>query len=687
MQPVQPSEQRLSNDAEYMCEDIQYLSMPYAFVSVIKFRRNRYTTMTKKLTPSHIAVAVAAGLTAQTALAQNPPPPQPTNGTGQEVTPMIKLDNNQYSGQGFFEKPGQTKKAPAKAAVASEPAASVSVAPVPAASPLLVPPVAASKGPIKDPMLPLDIVGSKDAKENTKGGLTPPLAKKESSPAPAVAGLKKPEALLNKNEKAEQTQKPTLAADKSLDKSESLVKASAPAAPVAKKKPPVVKKAVAKKPVVEAPFSTVAKEAIPVEVKELPSAAAPVAPALYAAVPTTPVIVTEVVRIDSISLHAPTSAEQETQPLPRAPEPEPVVAAIVPAPIAPPVAASVAAPAPAVVATTAPVAQEPVRGSVALPPWPQAARVDVPMASASMDDLPAVEAPSVASVRSRSRFDNRPQPTAAVASPVRPAPTIAATPTPAPTEVVAVAPSPAAVPMAVAPAAQPAPVAPAAAKPAAQEARDARIQALLDELKTLQSNPMVVESVQPPVEVVPPVHVVVPKTDPAATIQLPLPEQPRGPIKPVPKEAPRMVTEQAPKAPVDTVQTAAIDAPRTMTPAPVLEARTHRVANPKFQGLPEKGDFIAFMPGSSHVSEETVESLRSMVAVFKQHGIRKIVLTGTALRDEDSEGMESSDFAQKRAQNLKVAFQRAGFKGIVALDDPKRARPGTTPRVGLVALQ
>ena len=198
---------------------------------------------------------------------------------------------------------------------------------------------------------------------------------------------------------------------------------------------------------------------------------------------------------------------------------------------------------------------------------------------------------------------------------------------------------------------------------------------------------MVVESVQPPVEVVPPVHVVVPKIDTAATIQLPLPAEPRGPIKPVAKEAPRMVTEQAPKAPVDTVQTAAIDAPRTMVQAPVLEPRTHRVANPKFAGLPEKGDFIAFMPGSSHVSEETVESLRSMVAVFKQHGIRKIVLTGTALRDEDSEGMESSDFAKKRAQNLKAAFQRAGFKGIVALDDPKRARPGTTPRVGLVALQ
>ncbi len=606
---------------------------------------------------------------------------------------MIKLDNNQYSGQGFFEKPGQNKKATAKTAPASEPAASVSVAPVPVAAPLPSP--AVNKGPIKDPMLPLDIVGSKDAKENTKGGLTPPLAKKESAPAPAVAGLKKPEALLDKADKTaktekvdkvEKVEKPTLAADKSLDKSESLVKASAPvvvAPPAAKKKPPVVKKTVAKKPVVEAPFSPVAKEAVPVEVKELPSAAAPVAPALYAAAPTTPVIVTEVVRIDSISLHAPTSAEQETQPLPRLPEPEPVVAAIVP----PPVAAPIATAAPV---AAAPIVQEPVRGSVALPPWPQAARVDVPMASASMDDLPAVEAPSVASVRSRSRFDNRQTPAAAVTSPVRPAPTIEATPTPvsAPT-VVAATPVPAVVAPTPTPAlsAQPVAVASTTAKAAPQEARDARIQALLDELKTLQSNPMVVESVQPPVEVVPPVHVAVPNIDPAATIQLPLPEQPRGPIKPVPKEAPRMVTEQAPKAPVDTVQTAAIDAPRTMTPAPVLEPRTHRVANPKFQGLPEKGDFIAFMPGSSHVSEETVESLRSMVAVFKQHGIRKIVLTGTALRDEDSEGMESSDFAQKRAQNLKAAFQRAGFKGIVALDDPKRARPGTTPRVGLVALQ
>lgn len=640
--------------------------------------------MTKKLTPSHIAVAVAAGLTAQTALAQNPPLPQPSTGSGQEVTPMIKLDKNQYSGQGFFEKPAQnksgpkTEEKPTKAAAQNELAPTVSVIPAPVAPPAAT--ASTNKGLIKDPMLPLDIVGSKDAKENTKGGLTPPLAKKDSAPTPAVASLKKPEALL------EQAEKPNVTAEKGRTKSESLVKASAPVATgtTAKKKPPVVKKAVvkkavAKKAIVESPFSPIAKEAVPVEVKELPSAAEPVAPALYAALPSTPVIVTEVVRIDSISLHAPTLAEQETQPLPRLPEPEPTVAAIVPAPIAP------SLPTP-VVASQDPVATEPVRGSVALPPWPQAAHVDVPVASASMDDLPSVDAPSVASVRSRSRFDTRsPQDAPATASPVRPAPTIAATATPLPTLV--------AQPSVVSDStpeptvAQPTPSVKADVKPAPQEARDARIQALLDELKTLQSNPMVVESVQPPVEVVPPVHVVVPKIDTAATIQLPLPAEPRGPIKPVAKEAPRMVTEQAPKAPVDTVQTAAIDAPRTMVQAPVLEPRTHRVANPKFAGLPEKGDFIAFMPGSSHVSEETVESLRSMVAVFKQHGIRKIVLTGTALRDEDSEGMESSDFAKKRAQNLKAAFQRAGFKGIVALDDPKRARPGTTPRVGLVALQ
>jgi outer membrane protein OmpA-like peptidoglycan-associated protein len=411
---------------------------------------------------------------------------------------------------------------------------------------------------------------------------------------------------------------------------------------VSKKKAPVVKKTVvAKKPIVEAPFSLAGKAPVAVEVKELPSAAVPMAAALYAAEPTTPVIVTEIVRIDSISLQAPTIAEQEAQPLPRLPQPDPVVASIVPAPL--PTALAVA---------------------------PHTGRVDVPVASASMDDLPSLEAPSVDTIRNNSRLHpntSNAHPTAVVAMPM-PAPIVYA-PQPqmaAPTPVVTA-------------------TAPVRSSPV--DPRDARIQALLDELKTLQRNPIVVQAVQPPVEVVVPHHVVVPKIDPAATIQLPLAEEPRPLIKPMPKEPARMVTEHAPKTAVDVPQTASIDAPRAMTPAPVLEPRVHRVANPKFAGLPEKGDFIAFMPGSSHVSEETTESLRSMVDVFKQHGIRKIVLTGTALRDEDTEQMESSDFAQKRAQNLKAAFQRAGFKGVIALDDPKRARPGTTPRVGLVALQ
>lgn len=615
--------------------------------------------MTKKLTPSHIAVAVAAGLTAQTTFAQTPPP-QPTNAAGQEVTPMIKIENNQFSGQGFFEKPGSTKKVTPKVddkavkpLATTDNVKSVVVTPAPGST----------KTAIKDPMLSMDIVGSKDAKENPSGSLTPPLDKKDNGAVKPSKDMAQVSSEAN-----------------GLDKNEAIVK---PKAPVKKK--PVVKKTSAKKAVVEAPFNTRAKEVVPMEVKELPSAMEPIAPALYAAVDTTPVMVTEIVRIDSISLQAPTIAEPETQPLPRLPEP--VVAAIVPAPVEAPVATlppvvdavpvAVAASAPAFVAPAftqpvqppstpnvqaiAPVA--PVQTQPIVTAQKSESVTNVPMASASMADLPPMDAPSVESIRKQSRLH-------AAATPTFVSPTQQAAPEfvgpPAPTW-------------------QAPPTVVAKAQPQ-QESRDARIQALLNELKTLQSNPMVMQSVEPPVEIVPPA-VVVPKINPAATIQLPLPEGPRPLIKPTPKAPPRMVTEHAPKAPVDVPQTAAIDAPRTMTPAPVLEPRTHRVANPKFAGLPEKGDFIAFMPGSSHVSEETVASLRSMVDVFKQHGIRKIVLTGTALRDEDSEGLESSEFAQTRARNLKAAFQRAGFKGVIALDDPKRARPGTTPRVGLVALQ
>ena len=708
---VKPSVLRLSNDAEYIFLDIQYLSTTYAFDSVIKFRCNRYTIMTKKLTPSHIAVAVAAGLTAQTAFAQTPPVPK-TNGTGQEITPMIKLDDNQYSGQGFFEKPAPKKapvakveEKPVRQTTAVDTGPSVTITLVPPASTLPTP-SAIVKTPIKDPMLPLNVVGSKDAKENTKSGLTPPPVKKESAPIVSVptinANLKKPDSLLTPA--AVDTK--LVAAPKVPAGSIPMVPSTAvvtapvrltPAAPApkatilvekdevtiknpVKKKPPVVKKVVAKKSIVESPFTTMAKEAVPVEVKEVPNAAASVAPVLYAAAPTTPIIITEIVRIDSISLQAPTIAEKETSPLPRLPESEPMVAAIFPAPlpttpvtpvftpIAPPVVAIVSV-APAAIYSTPRVAPAHVESATA-------ARVNVPMASATMDDLLALDAPSVNTIRNNSRLQPQPgvAPVAIVDAPVAPyaLPTL---PLPLPPSK-----PPRAVPV-------PSVVIATPIKRASQENRDARIQELLNELKTLKSNPMVVESVQPPVEVIAPTYVAVPKINPAATIQLPLPEAPRALIKPIPKEPARMVTESVPKAPVDVPQTAAIDAPRTMTPAPVLEPRTHRVANPKFVGLPEKGDFIAFMPGSSHVSEETVQSLRSMVDVFKQHGIRKIMLTGTSLRDEDTEGMESSDFAKQRAQNVKSAFQRAGFKGVVTLDDPKRARPGTTPRVGLVALQ
>lgn len=641
--------------------------------------------MTKKLTPSHIAVAVAAGLTAQTALAQTPPAQQSSIGAGQEMTPTLRLENNQYSGQGFFEKPASVKKAAPAPKVEDKPATSAAVnnapsvimAPAPAnlvTKPAA--PVTVNKAPIKDPMLPLDIVGSKDAKENTKGSLTPPLAKKDTAPIAAVSGLKKPDALLTVPSPpvlngVPSAAIPMMAGPAPVVVTEKVVpeKVSKPVV-VVKTKTIAKKTTVARKAVAEAPFSTFAKQAVPVEVKELPGAGPAVAPALYAAEPTTPIMVTEVVRIDSISLQAPTIAEQETQPLPRLPEPETVIATIVPAPLP--------APLPVVIAS-APVA--PVVAAQLPPPSPPPAyippvgRVDVPMASASMDDLPSMEAPSVETIRNNSRFPQRAQ------TPLVQVPKAqASVPVFVPYVTPKVVPAPVMPPVMVA-------AAPALVPQAPQENRDARIEALLAELKTLQRNPIVMQSVLPPVEIIAPQQVAVPKIDPAATIQLPLPEEPRPLVKPTPKEPPRMVTQQAPKTAVDAPQTAAIDAPRTMTRAPVLEPRQHRVANPKFVGLPEKGDFIAFMPGSSHVSEETVDSLRSMVDVFKQHGIRKIVLTGTALRDEDTEDMESSDFAQKRAKNLKAAFQRAGFKGVVALDDPKRARPGTTPRVGLVALQ
>jgi hypothetical protein len=174
---------------------------------------------------------------------------------------------------------------------------------------------------------------------------------------------------------------------------------------------------------------------------------------------------------------------------------------------------------------------------------------------------------------------------------------------------------------------------------------------------------MPVSHVEPPEVLRPALYPDVPTIDPKASIQIPGPAPAPKAIKPTPKAPRTMISASKPVAPVDTPQTVAIDAPRSITPAPevmVVEKKQHRVAQPKWPGL---------------------------VGMFREHGIRKIVLQGTALRDEDSEGLESSEFAMQRARNLKSALQKAGFKGVIALDDPKRARPGTTPRVGLVALR
>jgi hypothetical protein len=112
-----------------------------------------------------------------------------------------------------------------------------------------------------------------------------------------------------------------------------------------------------------------------------------------------------------------------------------------------------------------------------------------------------------------------------------------------------------------------------------------------------------------------------------------------------------------------------------------LPARQHKVANPKFPGLPETGEFIAFDPGSSKVNADTASVLRDLVQALRSDGIRRLVLVGTALRDEDSEGLESSEFAMRRAKNLSAALKNAGFTGTIKIDAPKRAKQGTTPRV------
>lgn len=182
----------------------------------------------------------------------------------------------------------------------------------------------------------------------------------------------------------------------------------------------------------------------------------------------------------------------------------------------------------------------------------------------------------------------------------------------------------------------------------------------------------------------------IPNVHAEATIQLPPAAAKPKPIKSAPKPVPTLVGVQKPSEPVDAPQTVTLDVPGGPIVSPMMTAmdkKLHRIANPKWPGVGQTGDFIAFLEGSSRISLETEEQLRTMVGTFREHGIRKLVLQGTALRDEDSEGLEASEFALERARHLKAAFQKLGFKGSIVLDDPKRARPGTTPRVGLTALR
>ena len=360
---------------------------------------------------------------------------------------------------------------------------------------------------------------------------------------------------------------------------------------------------------------------------------------LYAAQPGTPVVVTEVVRVDSIDLGVPTYAESETKALPVIPKTERVEVATV-------------AEVEAQERTTPP--REPnfferlfglgttekeqvVAQSVANP---------VALQGTDLSPMASEKAPVITEAKGADDWT----------------------------------------PLAVR---APAHV-PTGPSSVSLDPRDARIAALQAELAALQSTPMPVSHVEPPEVLKPALYPDVPAIDPKAAIQIPGPAPAPKAIKPTPKAPRTMISANKPVAPVDTPQTVAIDAPRSITPAPevmVVEKKQHRVAQPKWPGLAEAGDFITFLEGSSHVSLETEAQLRTMVGMFRAHGIRKIVLQGTALRDEDSEGLESSEFAMLRARNLKSALQKAGFKGVIALDDPKRARPGTTPRVGLVALR
>lgn len=466
-------------------------------------------------------------------------------------------------------------------------------------------------GAVRDPMLPVEIVDTAESKNTV------------NTPAPTESA----EVVVGKEEK-------TLGATE-LEKAAKKVKHRKPSVVAAKEYKP--RSSIS--PVTDIPDLSQFQRAEAVAVEEPPEDV-PVVD-LYAAQPGTPVVVTEVVRVDSIDLGVPTYAESETKALPVIPKTERVEVATV-------------AEVEAQERTTSP--REPnfferlfglgtgekekeqvVAQSVANP---------VALQGTDLSPMASEKAPVITEAKGADGWT----------------------------------------PLAVR---APAHV-PTGPSSVSLDPRDARIAALQAELASLQSTPMPVSHVEPPEVLRPALYPDVPTIDPKASIQIPGPAPAPKAIKPTPKAPRTMISASKPVAPVDTPQTVAIDAPRSITPAPevmVVEKKQHRVAQPKWPGLAETGDFITFLEGSSRVSLETEAQLRTMVGMFREHGIRKIVLQGTALRDEDSEGLESSEFAMQRARNLKSALQKAGFKGVIALDDPKRARPGTTPRVGLVALR
>lgn len=552
-------------------------------------------------TPARIALAVAAGLSAHTAFAQVPSPSKvKPNVKGLETTPSLDPSN---TGAAFFEN---------------------------------------GSGAFRDPMLPVEIVDTAESKNTVN---TP--APTES--AEVVVGKEEKTLGATELEKAAENDKTEEAGAVRKEVVEAIAeskKTDLPVKTASKKvkhrKPSVVaakeyKPRSSISPVTDIPDLSQFQRAEAVAVEEPPEDV-PVVD-LYAAQPGTPVVVTEVVRVDSIDLGVPTYAESETKALPVIPKTERVEVATV-------------AEVEAQERTTPP--REPnfferlfglgttekeqvVAQSVANP---------VALQGTDLSPMASEKAPVITEAKGADDWT----------------------------------------PLAVR---APAHV-PTGPSSVSLDPRDARITALQAELAALQSTPMPVSHVEPPEVLKPALYPDVPAIDPKAAIQIPGSAPAPKAIKPTPKAPRTMISANKPVAPVDTPQTVAIDAPRSITPAPevmVVEKKQHRVAQPKWPGLAEAGDFITFLEGSSHVSLETEAQLRTMVGMFRAHGIRKIVLQGTALRDEDSEGLESSEFAMLRARNLKSALQKAGFKGVIALDDPKRARPGTTPRVGLVALR